>query len=224
MLRYHLTTQRHTWTDADERALQRRLQRLEPQLRHFRPDLVALDIRIVHQPRADEYVGSFRLSLPGTVLVARRNRAASVAMLLHQAFADLEERLARYKARLRREYAHERKRAALEPEQVRFLERELLDQRELLDRALAGDRAAFDTLVEHELPGLRRRVERLLTAAGRDASEEAVEHVVADVLAKGMAQLARKPARWSLGGWLGWLAQRVVRHEVSGLAAAQPAG
>ena len=80
MLRYHLTTQRHTWTDADERALQRRLQRLEPQLRHFRPDLVALDIRIVHQPRAEEYVGSFRLSLPGTVLVARASRAVSAAL------------------------------------------------------------------------------------------------------------------------------------------------
>lgn len=224
MLRYHLTTQRHEWTPADERALQRHLQRLEPQLRHFRPELVHLDIRLVHQPRADEFVGSFRLSLPGTVLVARRNRAPTVAALLHQAFADLEERLARYKARLRREYAHGRKRAALEPEQVRFLERELLERRELLDRALAGDRAAFDALVEHELPGLRRRVERLLVAAGREATEEAVEHVVADVLAKAMAELAHKPARWTLGGWLGWLAQRVVEREASGLTAAQPAG
>ncbi|HZU05678.1 MAG TPA: hypothetical protein VFB73_06870 [Chloroflexota bacterium] len=223
MLQYHLTTRDCELAASDQRALQHHLEHLERQLRHFQPELVHLDLLIEHQPRRREYVGSFRLSLPGTVLVARRNRAPAVRTLLKEAFEDLEERLARYKAALRRDYAHERKRAALEPEQVRFCERVLLEERELLDRALAGDRTAFDQLVQQELPGLARQIEALLAASGREPSPEAVEHVMADVLATAFARLAQKPARWSLGGWLGWLARREIDRETRGLAVSQPA-
>jgi len=104
---------------------------------------------------------------------------------------------------------------------VRAHERALLEERELLDRALAGDREAFDRLVEEELPGLRRAIERALLDVGTEPTPERVEHVLADVLAIAFRELARKPARWSLGGWLAWIARREMERESAGVAVAQ---
>jgi ribosome-associated translation inhibitor RaiA len=223
MLNYHLTTERCELGAADRGELEKHLRRLEAQLRHIDPDLVELDLKIERHARRDEYRGSVRLFVISQVLAAKRNAAPTVRAFLKQAFDDIEEQLRRFKAKLRREYAHGRKRASLSPAAVRFRERELLEERELLDRALAGDRQAFEQLVEAELPGLDRVISRTLAAAGRQPTPEEVQHILAEVLTLAFRELARKPARWSLGGWLAWLARREIAREAWGLMVAQSA-
>ena len=197
-MQLHLTTRRFELPAGLEDDLRRRMEHLAPRLRHFNPDLVHLDVTLEWHPRKREYSGSFRLSAAGALLPARRNRAASAEGLLDAAFDDLEEQLARYTARLRRERHHERKRASTRSQEaLEARERALLEERELLDRALRE--------------------------AGRDPLPEVIEHVLADVLAAAHQRLPEKPARWSIPGWLTWLARRQVRRELQGLAVAQSA-
>ncbi len=222
-IKLHFTTRRWELTEADRKVLQHHLEKLERQLRHFDPDAVDLYLDVERHPRRDEYLGSVRLFIFNEALPAKRNAAPTPRAFLNRAFQDLEEQLARFKSKLRREYTHERKRQSMPPEAVRFRERELMEERELLDRALVGDRAAFEQLVESELPALARIVRSALAEVGRDATEEVVQHVMADVLTKAFQLLARKPARWSLLGWLGWLARREIAQEAKELAVAQSA-
>ncbi len=221
MIKFTLTTRRCELTDRDRELLDHHLQRLDPELKHFDPDLVHLTLDIERHPRREEYTGRVRLAVMNTLLPARRNTAPTLPALLKLAFDDLHEQLHRFKSQLRREFMHERKRASLPPEMVTVQERLLLDERELLDRALAGDRAAFDALVNRELPELTRAVERLLAEQGRPTDSATVEHVLADVLTTAFTDLARKPARWSMAGWLAWLARRMIRRDVREEAVAQ---
>lgn len=209
----HVSTQRFELSAHAREVLDRSVARLQRRLRHFPTDLTRLELRVQRAARKEEYTGSARLFLPGTVLSARRNRSATPDGWLRAAFEDLEEQLSRYKAKLRREHAHERRRASLPPEAVEAYEQALLEERELLDRALAGDRDAFDRLAEEDLPALHRVVEREMLRLGRAVTPEAVQQAVADALLVGFRNLSRKPARWTLGGWLGWVARRVLRME-----------
>ena len=222
-MRVRLTTRRFELGPEDRMALERAVSHLERQLGHVAPDAAEIELDLERHPRRDEYTGSVRLHLFGRALPAKRNAAPTARALLKRAFDDLEEQLARFKARLRREYAHERKRASHSPEAVRFQEQVLLAERVLLDRALAGDRAAFDTLVQAELRGLDAVVRQALARAGREPTDEAVQHVIGDVLAVAFRELARKPARWSLGGWLALIARREGEREARELAVAQSA-
>jgi ribosome-associated translation inhibitor RaiA len=217
----HLTTKRCELTPSAQKVLERHLEQLRRRLRYYDPDLLHLELAVERHARKKEYRGSIRLSLGNHVLPAKRNRAETLEGLLKAAFEDLEEQLDRFRARVRREYAHERKRASLPQEVVRAHERALLEERELLDRALAGDREAFDRLIEEELPGLRRAIERALLDVGAEPTPEQVEHILADVLAIAFRELPRKPARWSLGGWLAWIARREMERESAGVAVAQ---
>lgn len=216
-----LTTRRCELTERDRELLDHHLKRLEQELVHFNPDLVHLTLDIERHARREEYTGRIRLALMNNVLPAKRNVAPTLSALLKLAFDDLHEQLHRFKSQLRRDYMHERRRASLSPEMVKYQERVLLDERELLDRALAGDRAAFDALVNRELPALTRAVERLLAEYGRPTNPETVEHVLADVLTTAFTELARKPTRWSMAGWLTWLARRMIRRDVKEEAVAQ---
>lgn len=221
MLRYHVATHRCELSPEDQKDLERHLAKLERRLRHFDPDLVHVDLEIEYQPRLRQYTASVRLSLPDKVLPARRNTGPHIRPLFDLAFQDIAEQLERYMSTLRREYAHERKRASLSTAAVRAVERSLFETRELLDRALAGDRAAFDGLVEAELPSLARIIEAELAKAGKDNSDEAVQHVLSDVLTMAFGELPKKPARWSMLAWLAWLARRFIAREGSDLAVAQ---
>lgn len=221
-MKLHLATKRFDPPPSLETDLQRYLQHLAPRLRHFEPDLVHLDVAIEWHPRKRDYSGSFRLSAAGGLLPARRNRAAALEGLLDAAFDDLEEQLTRYMSRLRREHRFERKRtSAASDEVVQARERALLEERELLDRALAGDREAFDRLVTDDLPEVERAIAQALAEAGREPSRETTQHVLADVMVVALRALPEKPARWSMPGWLTWLARRQIRREVAGLAVAQ---
>ncbi|MCS7172545.1 MAG: hypothetical protein N0A24_03925 [Armatimonadetes bacterium] len=217
----HLATKRCTLTSGAEKVLKRHLERIERRLRHFPPDLLHLELTVERAARKEEYTGSVRLRIGTHVLPARRNRSETLEGLLQAAFEDLEEQVGRFKARLRRDYAHERKRASLPEEALRAHERALLEERALLDWALAGDQEAFHALVEEELPVLRRVLERELRTAGREVTEEVLEHFLADVLTVAFRELPHKPARWTTVGWLAWIARRVVGEETRGLSVAQ---
>lgn len=223
MIKYRVIARRCEVTPAAQHAIDRELMRLDPLLRHFDPDLVHLELVVEHHARREEFLGSIRLSVFNQILPAKRNTGPTLDTLLRRAFDDLEEQLSRLKSKLRRDYAHERKRLSLRPEAVRVLEREMQEERELLDQALAGDRRAFETLVRTEVPGLSAAIGRALAERGRQPTREALEHVLADVTTIAFREFPRKPARWSLGGWLAWLARRELARESQGLAVAQSA-
>ncbi len=218
----HLTTQRFELGSHTREVLDRLVEHVQRRLRHFPPELVQLELRLQRAARREEYTGSARLRLPGRVLTARRNRSATPEGWLRAVFDDLEDQLSRYKAALRREHLHERRRASLPREVVEAYQRALLEERELLDRALAGDRSAFDRLAEEDLRAVRRTVERELLRLGREVTPEAVQQAVAEALAVGFRNLARKPARWTVGGWLSWVAKRVLRMEPVAAASRLP--
>lgn len=221
MIQLHLMTRRAELSAADRDFINKEIARLERRLRHFSPDALHLFLDIERHARREEYRANIRLDILGVALPVKRNTGPTLHALLKAAFSDVEEQLDRYLAKLRRDYLHERKRASLQTEEVEAAERQLLEERELYDRALAGDQAAFDTLVEAELPGLARRIEAELTRVGRTPTRDEVQHLMGDVLATAFAELAQKPARWSLRTWLGFLARRQIERESSDLVVAQ---
>lgn len=213
-MKLQVTTHDVELTPADEELIERERARLAPRLRHFDPDLVNLALSIWQQPRTGDYLATVRLTLLNNhTLPASRNSGPTIAAVLKRAFDDIEGQLNRFKSKLRKDYTYERKRTSLARDAVEAHERELQEERELLDRALVGDQAAFDTLVEAEMPGLSRGIEQALREQGREDTPAAIEQVLADVLTTAFREFARKPARWSLGGWLLWLARRRLRRE-----------
>jgi hypothetical protein len=173
--------------------------------------------------RREEYLGSVRLSIFNQALPAKRNAAPSLSILFKRTFEDLEEQLDKFKAKLSHSRTQQRKRVSLSPEALHAQERAMTEQRELLDRALLGEREAFETLVNTELPGIRPVIARLLAENGRAPSIDEEERVLSDVFGIGFRELGRKPARWSIAGWLIWLARREIRREARELAVAQSA-
>jgi len=223
MIKHHVTTQRCDLSPIDEREIERFIARLERRLPHVDDDLVHLTIAVEYQPRRDEYEGSIRLTLFNRVLRAKRNAGPTIQALLKQAFDDLDGQLTRFMGKLRRDFTYQRKRPSIAPETARMIERDMLAKRELLDRALAGNREAFNALVDTELPILSRAIASALVERQIDPSPEAIEHVMADVLVIAARDLAKKPARWSLSGWLAWLARREIEREANRQAVAQSA-
>ena len=141
-MQLHLTAKRLDITPNVEETLTRHLDRLRPRLRHFAPDLVHLDLALRRHPRKQEYSGSIRLRVAGTLLPSR------------------------------------------------------------LNRAVAGDRDAFDRLVDEDLPSVRRGILEAIIERGQDPRPEMVEQVLGDDLTVAARQVTRKPPQWSMNGWL----------------------
>lgn len=112
-MKVHVTARNLTLTPADQRMLDRKIERLEKRLESFDPDLVHLDFTVERHARKPEYTGSLRLFVVNRTLTAARNTADTPAGLIQAAFEDIEEQLDRFKAELRRE--PERKRGAQQP-------------------------------------------------------------------------------------------------------------
>jgi ribosome-associated translation inhibitor RaiA len=213
-MRVQIKTDDVRLTPADHDVLWRRIRSLEARLEHVEPDLINLQIVLEAQPRRTEYTGHVRLVVMNQVLAARRNQAKRVRTLLHRAFDDLEEQLERFNAGLRREVAWERKRGARSTTAFRAAEQELTEERALLDRALAGERAAFDRVAETQLAGVRKVIFDSLSAAGHDITTRELDTELEWVLARAYERLDRKPERWTLHGWLAHVARRELRGRV----------
>lgn len=105
----HVTAKNLTLSPADEKVLDRLVQRLRKRLKTFEPDLVQLDLALEKHPRRPEVTGSVRLFVVNRTLTARRNSANNVTSLLQAAFDDIEEQLDKFKAELRGEAARKRR-------------------------------------------------------------------------------------------------------------------
>jgi ribosome-associated translation inhibitor RaiA len=221
MAKLHVATKRFELTPVDEHEISRHVERLNPRLKRIDPDLVNINLEIEWDPRLNEFRGSTRLTIFNEALPARFNSGPTVEAFLNRAFEDIEEQLERFKSKLRRAYKYERKRTSLPPEAAQYQERQLLDERELLDRALSGDRSAFDELMNVERPGLSAVIARSLEESGYDSTQVNVDQIMTDTFAIAFRDLARKPARWSMGGWLAWIARREIDRLLSQQAVAQ---
>jgi len=212
-IRYQVTTKRVVLTDYIRRDIEARLGQLERRLYHFPADALQAQIALERQARREAY--TVRLALVGlrNTLVARRT-GPSIAVALDQATDAVERQLERYKARLRGDYLHERKRAALSPAERQARERELLEDRALLDRALIGDLQAFDALTERELPGLTRYIRRQLVQRGMEgaAVEMHLPQILEQALLAGFERLRQKPEPMSLQGWLALQARPLIER------------
>ena len=107
-----------------------------------------------------------------------------------------------------------RKRGARTPAAVARAGRELTEQRALLDRALAGERNAFDTLAEIRLAGVRKIIVERLSEGGREPPQEALDAALARTLSRAFERLHEKPERWSVHRWLAAVARRELEVAV----------
>lgn len=210
-IRYQVTTKRVALTDDIRREIEAALVWLERRLRHFPTDALQAQIALEQQLRRESYTVRLALVVLRNTFVARQT-GPSIGVALDQGTAAVERQVQRYKARLRGDYRYERKRAALSPEERQVHERELLEDRALLDQALLGDRKAFDELTEGELPRLtryirRRLLERGITGAALDAQ---LQQILEQALLAGFERLRQKPESMSLQGWLALQARPLI--------------
>jgi len=210
-IRYQITTRRVELTNHLRREIELRLQRLERRLRHFPADALQAQIAVERQVRRNAYSVRLALMIWQRMLVARR-MGPSLEVALDAAVEAIERQVERYKARLRGDYLYERKRAALSPEEREAREHELIEDRALLDRALLGDREAFEELTERELTGLTRYIRRRL--AQREIDEAMLDTLLPQILEQtllvGFERLRQKPESMSLQGWLALQARPLI--------------
>lgn len=207
-MKLELQVQGFVLSPAAQRTLDRRVERLRRRLHRIDPDLVSLELILTRQARRVEYTARVRLSLMNHVLPAQRNAAPRLTMLLNAAFDDLEKELERYQSGLRGEADRDRKRGARSPVAVARAGRELIEQRALLDRARAGERAAFDILAEVRLAGVRKIIVERLSEGGREPAQEALDAALARTLSRAFERLHEKPERWSVHRWLADVARQ----------------
>jgi hypothetical protein len=205
-------------TPTDEAALARHIERLRPWLSRFEPDLVHLEVTIEKQPRRVEYAGSIRLVVMEHVLAAQRNAAPAIRTLLNRSFEDLREQLARMHAQLRLEPEWERRRGARDDAGAQDADRTLTELRAALDQALADGPTAYSVLADTRLPGVRRVIFEILTADGRQPTDEDLARALQHTVAVAQQELRTKPESWTLYGWLAWIARRELARGVRGAA------
>ena len=200
-------------TDRLKEEVEIRLGRLERRLRNFQPSVFHASVALERPPRGGQYRARLALNVLKRVLVARQP-GPSAEVAVDRATVEVERQVERYKARLRQDYLYERKRTDLSAEERRILERELLKDRALVDRAITGDQKAVQDLTERELPALTRYIERSLDRRGVDTSaiEVQVPLVIEKTLQAGFENLHRKPEKMNLQGWLAQHARQVIKH------------
>jgi hypothetical protein len=201
-------------TPGDERQLLRRVERLTAQLERFDPDLVHLEVVINKQARRSEFTSRLRLVVMEHVLPVHRNAAPHIRTVLTRAFDDLERSLIQFNEQMRGATGWQRKRSARSARRIKQAQAALINERALLDRALAGERTAFEVLADTRLAGLRNVIFELLTERGGQPSDDELDQALGTTLAVAFEQLERKPERWSIHGWLSWIARRELRRHV----------
>jgi hypothetical protein len=201
-------------TPADLQLLRRQIARIEKRLQHIQSDLVQLEIVLEKQARREEYASHVRLLVMNRPLAASRNRAPFVRTLIRQVFDDLQKELAKLQSGLRGDADWRRKRGMRQSAGMQQARHALEEERALLDRALAGDRATFDRVAETRLAGVRNVIFEILSEGGRQPTDAALDEALALTMSRAFEELHRKPERWSLHGWLAWTARRELKRAV----------
>jgi len=215
-MEYHCLTKGFELTDKLKKQVEIRLGRLERRLRNFQPSVVRASLALERPARGGQYRARLALNLLKRVLVARQpGPTAEVAV--DRATVEVGRQVERYKAKLRQDYLYERKRTDLSAEERRILERELLKDRALVDRAITGDQKAVQDLTEREMPALTRYIRRSLDRRGLNTLtiEAQVPLVIEKTLQAGFEKLRRKPEKMTLQGWLAQHARQVLKHSAS---------
>jgi hypothetical protein len=200
--------------DGDRELLRRHVAHLEERLQHIEPDLINLDVVIEKQPRREEYASHVRLVVMNQPLTVSRNRAPLVRTLIRQVFDAIEKDVAQRLSALRGRAAAQRKRGMRNVASAQRARHGLEEERALLDRALAGEKATFDQLAESRLAGVRKVVYEILSEGGRQPTDAALDEALALTLSRAFEDLHRKPEHWSLHGWLSWTARRELKRAV----------
>jgi hypothetical protein len=212
-MKINITTHNYRLTDQDEAALEHLERKLGHYLRHVDPDLASITLDLERHSRREEFLGSGRLVIFNRALPAKRNSAPTLGVLIKRIGQDLEDQVRRFRARLGREFVYGRKRGALTSAEQELAERQMGADRDLYERALQGEEAAWQELVELERPRLGGVIAAELGETGGGPGGEGTDELLDRVLERGFRDLARKPARWSIFGWLTWLARREARGE-----------
>ncbi|HET9440877.1 MAG TPA: hypothetical protein VFO52_11935 [Longimicrobiales bacterium] len=196
----------------DEKVIEDRVRQLEKRLQDVDPELVNLEIAVEAQPRRTEYTGQVRLVVMNHVLPARRNRAKQLNTFLNRAFDDIEEQLDDFTSSLRSESHWKRKRGARSEQEMQEIESELVEERALLDSALAGNSEAFALAAEKRLAGLRKVIFDHLDTQGKGTSDADLDAALSLVLSRAAEDLKKKPEHWPLRRWLAWVAARELAN------------
>lgn len=213
-MRYHIMAPNIELSDQMQANLMGKLQKIERFVQRFPPDTVDVDVTVDRHQRTQDFVVSLRLGLTGTVLVAKE-QAPGLEQAAIAAVDDVLDQLKRYKAKLRGEGAIAHSRQPVSPEAMVDIIEPLLEQRELYDRAIAGDTGAFEQLMNEEGFSVRRVLRQELQRHGiHDGPEQDAlfEMLLGDALAEAQSDLARKPSRMSVPGWLSLKARKAVEN------------
>lgn len=96
-----------------EKALSRRLEKIEKLLKRYGPDLVQLHGSFEKHPHRSEFTFSVDLSLPTGTLCAAAN-GPNALVSARKAFSELEAQIKKHQALLRGDYEWKRKRGRAE--------------------------------------------------------------------------------------------------------------
>jgi RNA polymerase sigma factor (sigma-70 family) len=194
-----------------EKEINHQIQKLERQLRVFRPELVSLKCSLAKHSPHKGYVISVNLRLPSGQLAAHE-KATTGEAAVRAAFEDIVEQLGRHKELLRNAHRWTRRggRAGRNDRQVPF-ESTLAAVKAPL--VTAGDIAEYIAI---NLPALQNFVERAL--AYRESIDELQpgqvmpEEVVDDAILAALGEEEERPEKISLERWIYRLALRAIDH------------
>lgn len=213
-MRLHVRLKGLELSASEQKLLQKRTARLEERLARIDPGLVDLEIVIERQARRREYLSQTRLIIMNRTLPAGRNRADEVRTLIVRVFEDIEEQLDQFLADLRGREESQRKRGLRAGRDLKRTSRRIAEEQALLARALAGDRTTFDQLAEARLAGVRKVIFEILSKGGREPTDDELDAALRLTLSRAYEMLARKPARWTMYGWLAHTARHVLKRSV----------
>jgi ribosomal subunit interface protein len=213
---YHITAKNFNLVDPLKEEVTQRLDKLSRLLEKFPEDIVHFDVVLEYRQRRKEYEAKVRLTLPGEIL-ATSDHGPTLENAMVKALDDMLDKLEDYKARVSRAYSYERKRGAIDERETNHIARELLEQRELLDRAEMGDLEAWRQLVEEYHHNLAVYIEREMASRGVPLSDDTrplVMHVLEETFRLAQERLPMRPENMTLEGWLALQATEVLDREV----------
>ncbi|MBI4496971.1 MAG: HPF/RaiA family ribosome-associated protein [Chloroflexi bacterium] len=215
-MQYHIASKNVEMTQHLYDDLLFHVEKLEPLVQHFPPDGVHVNITVERHQRTQDYIVSMRLGLADAVVLVSKEMAPGLDVAARLAVEDIIDQLGRYKAQLSGQPDYDQAASDLHPQTMTAAGRALVDERELLDRSLAGDEAAFTDLTRRHLPAVTRTVRRALreqNITDRAQQDERLRHILAQTMALAFRDLPRKPAHMSLQGWLNFKAQAILGEE-----------